>query len=223
MRNMLTNEKTPTLSDAMRFFEQFTWDSGHIDWFGDLLVHRRIKLIARQYCAIRERVQQMTSLESLIEWMVNSPSEVLTVPMNMVDNRRRLVAPTAVRIRGVYETDVSMQFRFLNMEGEMVEGMGWSGEMLVLPPTKKRFDETAWRFGLASYGIYLNPGVYEDELGLNMWVFSFGILKRDFDITDANNPLWQYTEKDDPATIDRAEAFELGFLDDEIFGDGYAR
>ncbi len=233
MPNALTNAPIETWAEARRFYDEFFWDSRHIDWPSDIGHFHRLKMVSRQYRRIRSRVQQFTTLAEILLWMNGSPHEVLYAPMNFVDHRRKPREPVGVKISQVFrDDDINTMFRFFEGSDEEIIGEGWSGTMVVVPPTGQRFDADAWRFGLASYGIYLQQGAWGSNEEKNVWEFQFSILERDFKITDSDNPTWAWqdpTDDDDEEISDwedacnRAMAIEDGEDDEEVFGDGYAR
>jgi len=235
MRNLLNNADLGTDLEAHHaYLINFCWDNDHIKWWDDAGHFARLKMIARQYQEFKADVQAMTTFEELLKWMNERTHEVMMVPMNYVDNRRKPVPPLKVEFKEVaYDEDVNTQFRFFDHSEEPVYGIGWSGKLIVYPNKKLRFDSTAWRFGLASYGIYLDSGQYEGAEKDGAWIFGFSMLDRDFQLTDAKDPRWMLDpslpDPDDNEISDwedacnRAWEIEEGFADDEVFGDGYAR
>ena len=105
MPNALTNAPLETFQAASGFYGEFFWDSRHIDWRSDIGHFHRLRLISRQYRKIRERVKQFTSLEELLFWMNDCAHEVLHVPMNFVDHRRKPIEPISVKISQVFRDD----------------------------------------------------------------------------------------------------------------------
>ena len=230
MPNALTNAPLGSYKEASGFYGEFFWDSRHIDWASDIGHFHRLRMISRQYRKIRARVQQYTSLEELLFWMNDCGHEVLLTPMNFVDHRRKPTEPIGIKISQVFrDDDINTMFRYFESSDEEVIGEGWTGTMIVTPSAGKRFDADAWRFGLASHGIYLQPGAWGSDEEKNVWEFQFSILERDFQITDADNEAWAWKDPVDEEISDwedacnRAMAIEDGLEDDEVFGDGYAR
>lgn len=232
MPNLLTNQRFDSWPELRTFYNEFFWDTRHQEWMQDYGTYRRLRMIISQYQAYRSKVRQFKSLQEILEWMNGYGHEVMMVPMNYVDNRRLPSQPERVEISQVWHTpDINVAFRFFPGSDEELHGPGVMLTMSVFPRKGNKFDPDAWRFGLASYGIYSSEGQWTDDYGKHHWDFEVTILDADFTITDTMNPKWAFSmpnDQDDEISDwedanNRAWAIEEGLEDYEVFGDSYSR
>lgn len=236
MPNVLTTQQFDSWPALRSFYRDFFWDTDHLNWRGRNAsrTYRRLRAIIAQYQIYREKTSKFTTLREFDDWVNEYAHEVLMVPMNYVDNRVTPILPSHVVIRQVVrDLEINNIFRFLGDSDQEYKGPGYTGRMEVYPGRKK-FNPLAWQYGLASHGIFLSRGSWENRDGQFFWEYHFEILDEYHKIEDADDPQYAYSLSDDPDNDDReisdwedaenrAWEIEEGFADDEIFGDGYAR
>lgn len=192
-----------------------------------------LRLVARQYQATRSKVQQITTFAELEQWLNERQHEVFAAPLNILDIRRYVTPYKRAHIDSVARKQINHTFQHDVMLEEQFSGKGWEVEIW-FETGPGRYDQLGLKMALAAWGIYAYSISYgQNKSGAPCYQVSAYILKRDFNMTDANKARWNHDpmllgpdldddDDEDDDTISQAEQrarmFEEGLLDQEIEG-----
>lgn len=184
--------------------------------------YRRLRMITRQYAMHRQRLQALTTLTDVEKWLNQEHLALFNVPMNYLDNRRRPIAPLEFKFTNVVEDrHIDTIHRLDVFTEEPIKGKGWSGSLIVKIVTNPRYDITALRFALGSYGIYVTEVEYSPIQGASAYELTFSMLRRDFKLKGFREEDWLDLDTlDDDDRFDQLSVKELEQLErDELFDD----
>lgn len=202
MRSKLTNIMlninggTPSWTFARKhyseWFDEFR-DFG--DWGSSSQDYRRLRLVVRQYEAIRGQIHSIDTFAGLEEWLENNSLACQLVPQNLLDKSRKLHEFRKVQISNVVEEPEVDSIMYEGMEEE-ITGPGWSFDLLIT--IKQGFKYKTVKSGLIGMGIYVNNAYYShDEDKRPAYLFECSILNRDFNMTDAADERWKKKDEDE--------------------------
>lgn len=184
--------------------------------------YRRLRMITRQYVAHRNHLQALTALSDVEKWLNSEHLALFNVPMNHLDERRKPIAPLEFKFSNVVrDSHIDTIHRLDIFTEEPIKGKGWVGGLVVKITTNPRYDITALRFALSSYGIYITEVEYSPIQGASAYDLSFAMLRRDFKLKGFREDDWLNIDTlNDDDRIDQMSLEELEQWDrDQLFDD----